>query len=248
MGAAPGTRVGHGSREQAHTAAGPAPLHTPTPAAGTRALPYCILTIFAPLPPAATLVGQLLMTAVNHAPLAYCKTPLLSDPLSLQRQAAAAAALDAVCLPLACLTPVPALTHAALVSGAPRRGAGTECAAPGTCSGAGRSGAHAALLRCWPPAGMLSAGPTCRPTVAFLHLLVGFAIPLLHSVYTWRPELAQSSAQVGQGSSSLRSLAARASLLANTSVYRLLAGGSGPLVRIAALYYVLGNAWLLCRV
>lgn len=89
-------------------------------------------------------------------------------------------------------------------------------------------------------------GPGCRAALAYLHLVVCLAVPLFYSVHTWRPELACRSG-FGAGGSGSGSLSARAGAAADRIVHRLLGGGCGVLVGAAVAYYVLANAWLLCR-
>ncbi|PSC74289.1 hypothetical protein C2E20_2736 [Micractinium conductrix] len=178
-------------------------------AAGIRSMSILLVTIFTPLPPAATFVLHLAFLPMTSNARGYCATRLMSDPLSVRRQVNAAAALDLASLPLVALMPV-----AAGLINTPQAAA---------------------------------SAPTCHATLTFFQILIILAIPLLLSVYSWRPELACSDSGGTPSESTpgkLRSLAARAGAAADSGLHRLLGGTSRPAVRCVVAYYALANLWI----
>ena len=109
--------------------------------AGTRTLQFLYLSVFMPLPPAATLALHLWTTALTWNPAGYCATPLLRHPLAHLRQATAAAILDALTLPVAAVQPIagPLLALNSSTGALPVTGAAPSAAV----------GAAACLAACW---------------------------------------------------------------------------------------------------
>lgn len=218
----------------------PPPLH-----AGTRCFACFFFSLFAPQAPAGTLATHLVhLLATNNSP-AYCASPLLSDPLSAQRQAAAAQMLDMASLPLMAMMPELHTTFkpgGRLGAAAGHGGTGPQPACGMHASATERH----ALPACLPavPPGM----PTCRGTLVFYRTLLDLLLPVLHSVYTWRPELgARGGAPLESCPAGLRGWVVRAAAAADEGVYRLLGGGCSLPVRCLVVYYLMANLWLLCR-
>ena len=96
-------------------------------------------------------------------------------------------------------------------------------------------------------------------TTGWFHLLVQLLAPLLYNVWLWRPppphaSTAAAAAAAAAADASLASCSGLAGLLqqttdtCNRALHRALGGGAGWPVRLAVTYYVLANAWLICRV
>lgn len=76
-------------------------------AGATRVLPWAFWSALVPAPPAAALALHTCMALLTHRPGAHCAAPLLSAPLSRQRQAAAARLLELASAPLLAGQPAP---------------------------------------------------------------------------------------------------------------------------------------------
>lgn len=87
--------------------------------AGSRAMFLLLISVFMPLPPTAAVVVHAASTLLTCNTSGYCRTVLLSHPLSHARQVSVFAALDVAALPLAAVQPIAGPLLAATSAPAP---------------------------------------------------------------------------------------------------------------------------------
>lgn len=204
-------------------------------------------------PPLAALVLHAFVTAMSWNP-AYCTTPLLAAPLVRQRQVGLARLLDWASMPLAAVQPITvrlprwfagavalrawALVGCALLAHAACPSYLDQPAAAPSCP----------RLPCLPDPADERA--RCLATTSWFHITVQLIGPLLYNVWLWRPPppTPQEPAVPGSCSGLVWSLR-RAVGACDRGLHHVLCGGAPHgAVRVAVAYYILANAWLLCRV
>ncbi len=91
----------------------------------------------------------------------------------------------------------------------------------------------------------------CMATTGWFHILIQLLAPLFYNVWLWRP-LPRSSTAATDGlqasCSGVLGLVQRGAAACDRTLHRALGGGASWPVRLAVAYYVLANAWLICRV
>ena len=109
----------------------------PLPAAGIRALPLTVMSLFMMVPPLPTLAGAAFLTTSCFNSAGYCASPLLDSPLSQHRLGWLATALELVFSPLAMAYPFAAALTPSLLTqgglGAPGRACAPWRLSQGAC-------------------------------------------------------------------------------------------------------------------
>ena len=88
----------------------------------------------------------------------------------------------------------------------------------------------------------------CLATTAWFHLVVQLIVPLLYNVWRWQPVCSSSDTARDPSCSGLGGVLRRAAAASDRALHFALGGSAGWPVRLAVAYYILANAWLICRV
>lgn len=88
----------------------------------------------------------------------------------------------------------------------------------------------------------------CLATTAWFHLVVQLIVPLLYNVWRWQPVRSSSDTARDPSCSGLGGVLRWAAAASDRALHLALGGTAGWPVRLAVAYYILANAWLICRV
>lgn len=228
-------------------------LACPRADAGMRILPLMGHSAFQQLPPLASLLTHLAITALTWNPAGYCATRLLSSPLSRLRQQQAARVLEYAALPMVAAQPAAGLSLPSMnvASGEqPAMGESSSRQLDGACPLVGRAG----TMHCQPArnfggplcvAGCAPPEEVCVATVSLLHVALCLLLPLLLSVYNWHPQPGRG-AELQPASGSHAALC-RAAHRANCWLHCVLGGSLTPALRALLLWYIFCNFWVLAK-
>lgn len=90
--------------------------------------------------------------------------------------------------------------------------------------------------------GTAAPDAVCAAVMSFMHICLGLWLPLLLSVYAWRPP--PTAARPGH---SLGARARRALLRCDRALHLVLGGERSGGVRFLISWYAACNLWLLCK-
>lgn len=240
-----------------------------TALAGTRQLARFTGGVCLLMPPATTLVTQLLLlllTRNDH----YCEVPLLQAPLTQQRVAALASALEYLTLPIRLLQPAassPLRRGERPAGGRGRLGAPVR-ALPALHPPSSLALAPCMLIprpaaRCRSCAGTAPPVPVCRATLSFVQIALTVMAPVLVSVYSWRPPPQQSEQQRQQEAQASSSISSQGGIgrlcsqlsahiaagfdMANRALQLALYSPAGVDSRAVVCWWLLAVSWWLAK-